>query len=220
MVDKKTSWIEYINEHVYNTPLKEFCKNNINTLHNDNDNENIVLWHVIFIILVPLILLYKYDIKIFRYYLPIIDLIAAGVVYIGDKHIKTNKNNLTINYFNGLYKIIPDNIVSYISTNIINLLALTGVAIHSILWSTSQGIIKGVGVAVVMYVVTYLLPSQLLPTLLDYVIDKTDNVLLNTKLKIHLKKNNKVLIETIISFIVIFILILIETFLIEHLILD
>jgi len=185
-----------------------------------NDTYNILLWHFIFIIILPIIIYTKYGILSFRYYLPIIDLIAAGTVYIGEKHNKTTSNEYITYYFNGLYKLIPSNLLSYISTNIINLLALSGVALHSILLSINRGgIFKGLGVAIIMFVMTFLLPSLLLPTILDSIIDKIDKYILNNMFKKHeLVHNKKIIEEVIVSFIIIVLLLLVEGFIIYNII--
>jgi len=210
-------------DSIFYNILDEYCKYNVDP--KKNDTRNIILWHIIFIILIPIIIYTRYGILSFRYYLPIVDLIAAGTVYIGEKHRKLEKidnNDSVIYYFNGLYKLIPTNIVSYISSNIINLLALSGVALHSILWSINRGgIFKGLGVAVIMFFVTFLLPSILLPKILDKIIENIDKYILNSMFLDHETKNKKkVFEEVIVSFIIIVLLILIESFIIHFLIED
>ena len=180
--------INYFNktlEDIYN----EYCSHR--EIDSINDTKNILLWHVVFIIITPLILYNHYGYKSFRYYLPLIDLIAAGFVYVGSKHIIGNSENIEVkqHYFNGLYEIIPKNTLSYVSSNIINLMALSGVGIHSILWAEKKGVLIGVGIAIIMYLVTYLMPSLLLPKIIDILTEKIDKYFLDSSIK--KKKQNK-----------------------------
>jgi len=187
-----------------------------------NDTTNIIIWHIVFVIILPIFLYNKYGYKSFRYYLPLIDLCAAGFVYIGSKHFKTSDGHTTKeHYFNGLYELIPKNIVSYVSTNIINLLALSGVAIHSILWAEHRGVLTGIGIAIIMYLVTYLMPSLLLPTIIDTTTDKIDEYVLNDLIKKNKYLNKgRIIEELVLSVGVIVLLLILEGYIIKLLILD
>jgi len=124
-------------------------------------------------------------------------------------------------YFNGLYELIPKNTLSYISTNIINLMALSGVAIHSILWTEKKGLIVGIGIAIIMYLITYLMPSLLLPKIIDTIKDKIDSYILNDKIKKSKYYGTKIVIEELVLSVgIILLLILIEGFLINKLVLN
>ena len=215
--------------NLLNNVYKEHCEEKIK----GTDTTNIVLWHLVFVVIIPLYLYKVYGVKSFRYYLPLIDLIAAGFVYVGYKHFKVQKNHLKdknnksnknnkeeeIHYFQGLFDVIPKSYISYFSAFIINLLALSGVAIHSILWSTNKGLFKGVLVAIIMYGVTYLLPSLWLPPILDEIIKYIDNKIkkLNNSFMIN---NIKIAEEIIVSLIVISLILFVEGAIIHHLILD
>jgi hypothetical protein len=187
-----------------------------------NDTTNILAWHIVFVIIIPVFLYNKYGYKSFRYYLPLIDLCAAGFVYIGSKHFKTSEDHTTKeHYFNGLYELIPKNIVSYVSTNIINLLALSGVAIHSILWAEHRGVLTGIGVAIIMYFVTYLMPTLLLPTIIDTATEKIDEYVLNDLIKKnkYLQKG-RIIEELVLSVGIIVLLLVLEGYIIKELVLE
>ena len=187
-----------------------------------NDIYNIVLWHIVFVIITPIFLFNKYGYKSFRYYLPLIDLCATGFVYIGSKHFKTSDGHTTKeHYFNGLYELIPKNIVSYVSTNIINLMALSGVAIHSILWAEHRGVLTGIGIAIIMYFVTYLMPTLLLPTIIDTTTEKIDEYVLNDLIKKnkYLQKG-RVIEELVLSVGIILLLLVLEGYIIKELVLE
>jgi hypothetical protein len=172
-------------------------------------------------LILPLYLYNRHNITSFRYYLPLIDLCAAGFVYIGSKNTSIGNGANKKHYFNGLYELIPKNTLSYISTNIINLLALLGVAIHSILWTEKKGLMVGIGIAIIMYLITYLMPSLLLPTIIDTIKDKIDSYILNDKIKKLKFYNTGIVIEElVISVGIILLLILMEGFLINKLILN
>ena len=187
-----------------------------------NDTINIFAWHIVFVIIIPVFLYNKYGYKSFRYYLPLIDLCAAGFVYIGSKHFKTSDGHTTKeHYFNGLYELIPKNIVSYVSTNIINLLALSGVAIHSILWAEHRGVLTGIGIAIIMYFVTYLMPTLLLPTIIDTATEKIDEYVLNDLIKKnkYLQKG-RIIEELVLSVGIILLLLVLEGYIIKELVLE
>ena len=212
--------INYFNKTLGNI-YDEYCSHR--EMDSINDTKNIILWHVIFIIITPLIIYNHYGLKSFRYYLPLIDLIAAGFVYVGSKHIIGNSENIKVkqHYFNGLYEIIPKNTLSYISSNIINLLALSGVGIHSILWAEKKGVMIGVGIAIIMYMVTYLLPSLLLPKILDILTEKIDKYILGNLIKDKKKNNHIIILEELgISIFLILLLLYLEGYIIELLMLN
>jgi len=202
-----------------NNIYTEYCKyNKINYI---DDTNNIIIWHIVFTLILPLYLYNRHNITSFRYYLPLIDLCAAGFVYIGSKNTSIGNGANKKHYFNGLYELIPKNTLSYISTNIINLLALLGVAIHSILWTEKKGLMVGIGIAIIMYLITYLMPSLLLPTIIDTIKDKIDSYILNDKIKKLKFYNTGIVIEElVISVGIILLLILMEGFLINKLILN
>lgn len=90
--------------------------------------------------------------KHLRVYLPMIDLIA---------NVFSNSGSHDNNIFKDLYKLSPNNVISFLSTNFINLVALSGVALNgtAIFKATGDQWIS-IKVMLVMYTITYLLPTQ------------------------------------------------------------
>ena len=196
-----------------------YCKDT--GMNSINDTNNIIIWHIVFTLILPIYLYSRHDFTSFRYYLPLIDLCAAGFVYIGSKHYKIGNGINKEHYFNGLYELIPKNTLSYISTNIINLMALSGVAIHSILWTEKKGLIVGIGIAIIMYLITYLMPSLLLPKIIDTIKDKIDSYILNDKIKKSKYYGTEMVVEELVLSVgIILLLISIEGFLINKLVLN
>ena len=79
----------------------------------------LISWYLIFIVIIPFLIIHSKSFNELKYYLPIIDLIANIFSVSGKKNKQV---------FKDVYSLSPNNIVSFISTNFINLLALTGVA--------------------------------------------------------------------------------------------
>lgn len=111
-------------------------------------------WYLVFIFLIPSLISNIFGFQYLRFYFPIIDLIANTFTISGEGE----------NVFKNVYKLSPDNFLSYISTNFINLLALAGVSWNGIVYATKyKSISLGVFVTLIMYTVTYLLPTQGIP---------------------------------------------------------
>jgi len=111
-----------------------------------------VIWYLIFLILIPVIIVNKWSPKNLMYYLPMVDLIA---------NVCTSPTSKLKYLFRDLYKLTPDTVISFISTNFINLIALVGVSwngVHHALTTNKMWI--GIKVTVIMYTITYLLPTQ------------------------------------------------------------
>ena len=129
--------------------------NNKNNNNNNNNNNNtsylaIFIWYFIFIITIPLSINYFGSFQYLRYYFPIVDLLANVSTSPKSQHI-----------LNDLYKLTPDSLVSFISTNFINLIALIGVSWNGIYHAIkTNNIWIGIMVSVIMYTITYLLPTQ------------------------------------------------------------
>ena len=123
-------------------------------------------WYLIFIIMVPFYIRYKYSFDALKYYFPVVDLIANTFAASG-KHDRL---------FKDLYKLTPNNMISFLSTNFINLLALLGVAWNGIYQAmTNNNLWLGIEVTLVMYVLTYLIPTQGIPLFvrkIDEYVDK------------------------------------------------
>ncbi len=95
-----------------------------------------------------------------RIYLPVVDLIAN----ISSLSGKKNKQ-----VFKDVYSLSPNNISSFISTNLINLLALSGVAWNGVKVAMDRkNAMAGIHVMIIMYTMTYLLPTQGIPYIVKY----------------------------------------------------
>ncbi len=114
---------------------------------------SLVIWYLVFIIMIPVTLRSLYGFNILRYYFPIIDLIANSFTTSGSDRL-----------FKNLYRLSPNNLLSFLSTNFINLLALLGVSWNGILYAREyNNIWIGVYVTLLMYIITYLIPTQGIP---------------------------------------------------------
>ena len=110
------------------------------------------IWYFLFVMIIPIIIRFVKSFTALRYYFPIIDLIANVFASSGHKELHV---------FKDLYKLTPNNITSFLSTNFINLLALVGVSWNGILYAMkTSNVWLGVMVTVIMFVITYLLPTQ------------------------------------------------------------
>jgi hypothetical protein len=115
-----------------------------------------ITYYSIFFVVIPYILYLRYGFEDLRYYVPMVDLFA-------------NVLATTMPTFENIYNSEPPNILSYLSTNFINLVALTGVAwIGCEQALVQKSIYKGVLISVIMYSITYLIPTQAIPLMLYY----------------------------------------------------
>lgn len=171
-----------------------------------------VVWYLIFLVLIPFIITNGWSYHHLRYYIPMVDLIA---------NVCTSRTS-RINYlFRDLYKLTPDNIVSFLSTNFINLIALVGVSwngIHHAMETNKIWI--GVKVTVIMFTITYLLPTQGI----GWTIDRFHNWLakklkqypeVEKTIKKYLNYSHTQILDYIGGFIFITILIIVEFIIIQ-----
>ena len=100
-------------------------------------------------------------------------------------------------------------------------MALSGVAIHSILWAEHKGFLTGIGVAIIMYFVTYLIPTLPLPTIIDTATEKIDEYVLNDLIKKnkYLQKG-RIIEELVLSVGIIALLLVLEGYIINELVLE
>jgi hypothetical protein len=116
--------------------------------------------------------------------------------------------------FKDLYSLSPNNMISFLSTNFINLIALMGVSWNGILHAFNHNSLWiGVMVTVFMYIITYLAPTQMIP----YVINSVQNHIDQYEfINIHFNLFGKTIhFENYLAgFFLIFVLVLIEFFMI------
>ena len=126
-------------------------------------------WYITFIFIIPFLIVKYKSFDNLKYYLPIVDLIANIFSVSGKK----NKQ-----IFKDIYSLDPNNMLSFISTNFINLLALTGVAWNGVdIALKRKNMLDGIFVMVIMYTVTYLIPTQGIPFAVNYLQEKIDKAL-------------------------------------------
>lgn len=113
-----------------------------------------IIWYIVFILIIPISIRNVYGFDKLRYYFPIVDLIANSFSFSG----KNSK------MFRDLYKLSPNNIISFLSTNFINLLALMGVSWNGMIYFKKyKDLWMSIRITLIMYVVTYLIPTQIIP---------------------------------------------------------
>ena len=109
-----------------------------------------ILWYIIFLGVIPLLITMIWSFDGLRYYIPFVDMIANTFASVGED-----------NLFRSLYSETPDDIFTYLSTNLLNLIALTGISWNSLTKAFKFKSIKiGIITAITMYIVTYLLPQR------------------------------------------------------------
>ena len=125
-----------------------------------------IIWYLIFIFIIPASIISFFGFKSLRYYFPIIDIIAFIFAVSGSiDHL-----------FKDLYKQNPNNIISYLSTNFINLLAIGGISWNAIHYAIKEkSVALGVQVTLIMYTITFLIPMQILPFLIKKIQTYIDN---------------------------------------------
>ena len=127
------------------------------------ENIGVLLFHIIFILLIPLIF-YISDIGyVLKYYMPLIIVISKLL-------------SLTLNkYFENLYNKKND-IVSQVSRNILELFALIGVIWQTLSYSSKKDInlVQNIGYGVVLYLIIFKLSNKGLELLLNLVDNKID----------------------------------------------
>lgn len=161
-----------------------------------------ILWYIIFIGIIPYLIVHFKGFSDLKYYLPVIDLIANISAVSGPKNMQV---------FKDLYSLSPNNILSFISTNFINLIALTGVSWNGIhIAHKKKSIIEGVIVTIVMYIITYLIPTQGIPFMVNHFQKKIDNTF-----GIEYDKDKVDIIGYLSGFIFIIAIYLLETFIIK-----
>lgn len=114
------------------------------------EERNIVIWYVVFVVLFPIILIRLIPFNNLRFYLSIIDIIANIFANVGGGML-----------LGRLYSPLPNDIISYISTNFLSLLALMGAAWTSIYRAMQlKSLWAGVFLSGILFTFTYLLPVQ------------------------------------------------------------
>lgn len=124
-------------------------------------------WYLIFLFIIPYSIINLFSFNHLRFYFPIIDLIANSFSASGSQD----------ELFKDLYSLSPNNLISFLSTNFINLIALIGVSWNGILHAFHyKSLWAGVMVTVFMYIITYLIPTQMIPYVIETFQGKIDEI--------------------------------------------
>lgn len=116
-------------------------------------NLDTIIFYLIFVIAIPLYLFSNSDFESLKYYLPALVMLAVTLTESGKPDMFTNLYPLEINNFSG-----------FLSTNIINGLALVGLLAQAILISATTGSITlGLVSGLITFTVAYPLAQQVLP---------------------------------------------------------
>ena len=181
--------------YIFNNEI--ISKNSESTVEN---HLTTIVWYIIFLAIIPYIIKKFYGFNTLRFYFPMIDLFANSFSASGGYN----------SIFKDLYSLSPNNIISFLSTNFINLIALMGVSWNGILHAFHhKNIWIGVSITLLMYIITYLAPTQMIP----YVITKVQNKIDTYKpINIDIKLYNKTihLEDYLAGIVLIFFLVLIE----------
>ncbi len=121
-----------------------------------NSIYGIIVWFTLFALVVPYILIRMFGLISMMRYLPVIDLIANVLTNAGDETFHA--------FFNDVYDTNQNVLVDHITMNLINVLALSGVALTVIYEITinNKSVRRGMFIAIAMFIVTYILPTRLI----------------------------------------------------------
>jgi len=134
-----------------------------------------VSWYALFLGALPYFIINNYGFDNLKYYLPVVDLIANTFTSAGKAD----------NLFREVYNLNPQEPLSYISLNFINLVALSGVSWNGIEHAMNKNDLgAGIRVTLIMYLITYLLPTNLIPFIVKW-LQNTVNKIFNLKDKPH-----------------------------------
>jgi len=120
-------------------------------------NLDTIIFYLIFVIAIPATLFSNSDFETLKYYLPILVMLAVILTEAG-------KPNLFIN----LYPQQINNFSSFLSCNIINGLALTGLLTQAILISlATENLTLGLVTGLITFTITFPLAQQILPAFIN-----------------------------------------------------
>lgn len=133
-------------------------KDNKFTKEIKNKNVKGVLAFILYFIVLTPYLLHRFYPNLLLYYVANIDMVANILTTINDPGL-----------FSELYMTEPDNVLSYLSLNTINWIALMGIAYAISNITHHHSIRNGMIAAGIMYLVTFLLPTEIVPFLIKHV---------------------------------------------------
>ena len=138
-------------------------------------NLGILIYYLIFIVIIPYILISNYSIAILRYYMPLMLVFAHLLTRVGNKQV-----------FYNLYDLKPDNFVSFISANFINLFALFGIIWQTVEYSKRAN--TDITYSVMYGILLFIISFPLARVGLKYILDNA-NLYLKEKTNVDYKYN-------------------------------
>ena len=113
-------------------------------------NLGLITYHVVFVIIIPFILISLNQVDALKYYWPIIVALAVTFTQTGKPFI-----------FQNLYNSQPKNLVSFISTNLINLVAVMGIIWQATnYYSSTQNLEKTILIGLILFAITFPLARE------------------------------------------------------------
>jgi hypothetical protein len=109
-------------------------------------NLGILLFYLIFIVIIPYLLIINKNLTVLKFYLPMLIAFANLLSHVGDEKI-----------FKNLYALKPDNFVSFLSSNFINLFALFGILWQCLEYSKSNNgtVTKAVIYGAMLFIIAF-----------------------------------------------------------------
>lgn len=123
-------------------------------------NLGILIFYLIFVVILPYILILNGSIEVLKYYLPMLVAFANLLSKVGNKKI-----------FENLYDLQPDNFVSFLSSNFINLFALFGILWQCLEYSKTKNgnVTKAVIYGTILFIIAFPFARNGLTFVLDNV---------------------------------------------------
>ena len=116
-------------------------------------NMSIILFYIVFIILIPIYLVYTDNTDAFNYYFPAIVMLAIVITEAGKPNDSQN-----------LYPIPAENLQGFVSTNIINGLAIAAILYQAVAAAIHYNSVPlGVALAFISFIIVFPVAQQLLP---------------------------------------------------------
>jgi hypothetical protein len=123
---------------------------NDSSFRKPGETRRIIYWYLFFIVVIPIIFVHLFSFDHLRYYLSVVDIIANIFA-----SVRRGK------WMGRLFSLLPQDIVSYMSTNFLSLLAITGSSWTAIKHAIeTKNVFSGVVISVILFIFTYLIPVQ------------------------------------------------------------
>ena len=169
-------------------------------------NLGLFLFYIIFIIVIPIILfIHTFKSKNIKNILQLLDCNNCAVLISYFSILIGLSNTFTLTWepyiFNNLYKLNPNGILSWISTNFINLLVLVTIIFQSVLLSKSNVNLGNISLSIISMIICRI---YLMINGIKYIVESSDRMIKKENKNIRFKLHR--LIAGILSIIIIFIL--------------